>query len=344
MSRGQLILCVAIIAIAGRGLADSAKDFLRFVEQGETRRLQALLTKQPALVSARFANNATALHIAAGYGRVDIIRLLLQKGADIHAKDRYGVTPLHYAVLKKQHQALVELLRRGANVNDASFGGLTPLHLAARIDDTVAINILLSRGARLDAKSVIGTPLHEAARWRRTSAAQLLLQKGASVSALDPQGGTPLHAAACNDALAVAQLLLQRRARVDARDRDGNTPLHWACYYGGARLSTVKWLLDRGADPNAKNRRGETALHRLAASYWFYQIHEGVARKHPKPEATIRAEREKYVQNAVAIARLLAQRGAAVDAVDASGHTAADLARAQGVIELERELRKLGRH
>ena len=69
---------------------------------------------------------------AASYGHLDICRLLIDKGAQVEAKDRNGWTPLHWAA----HQGHVETVRllcdRGADVEVRDYRGWRPLHQAVQ--------------------------------------------------------------------------------------------------------------------------------------------------------------------------------------------------------------------
>jgi hypothetical protein len=72
----------------------------------------------------------TYLHAAASCGQVDVARLLLDSGADLHAKDKKGQTPLHASSQMGYVEVAKLLLARGADVNATAIGAMTPLHCA----------------------------------------------------------------------------------------------------------------------------------------------------------------------------------------------------------------------
>jgi ankyrin repeat protein len=98
------------------------------------------------------------LFLAVRYGQKEVAELLIEKGADVNAKNNYGETPLAYALNNKEIADL--LIAKGADVNaKGDFGG---------------------------------TPLHEAAGSGHKETAKLLIEKGADVNAKDDDGETPL--------------------------------------------------------------------------------------------------------------------------------------------------------
>jgi ankyrin repeat protein len=143
-----------------------------------------------------------------------------------------------------------DLLDRGAQVDARDKYGSTPLHRAAIHDHTDIARLLLDRGAEVDARDRDGqTPLHWAARNDHTDIARLLLDRGAEVDARDRDGQTPLHWAAFYGRKDTARLLLDRGAEVDARNKYGHTPLYNAAFMGFSSTDTARFLIQSGADP-----------------------------------------------------------------------------------------------
>jgi len=108
--------------------------------------------------------------------QLDVVRALLDGGADTEARDEYGGTPLHWAI---EFPKLVSLLlRRGANVDAADRYGCTPLHYACRDGHQSTVKRLLARGAAIYATDKYGvTPLHKTASNPTLDIAKLLIQK-----------------------------------------------------------------------------------------------------------------------------------------------------------------------
>eukprot|EP00562_Extubocellulus_spinifer_P004889 CAMPEP_0178535442 /NCGR_PEP_ID=MMETSP0696-20121128/35547_1 /TAXON_ID=265572 /ORGANISM="Extubocellulus spinifer, Strain CCMP396" /LENGTH=149 /DNA_ID=CAMNT_0020167581 /DNA_START=406 /DNA_END=856 /DNA_ORIENTATION=- len=97
---------------------------------------------------------------AAYDGRVDDVRSLLRRGANIHAVDKWGETPLHKASIKGHDEVAKMLLDAGANVNAANNDGATPLHAASANGHDKVARVLLDEGADINATNEKGeTPL-----------------------------------------------------------------------------------------------------------------------------------------------------------------------------------------
>jgi ankyrin repeat protein len=139
----------------------------------------------------------TALHWAIDRGPLDAVRsnmihLLISKGADIKGRGR-DFTPLHCAAMMDTESVKL-LLDHGANVNARDGAGHTPLYKAAEHGDHAIVELLLQRGAEVNAKNVAGdTALHRAAQYGNVSAAQALVAHGADINALTQSGKTALQ-------------------------------------------------------------------------------------------------------------------------------------------------------
>ena len=114
-----------------------------------------LLLENGASVDVRDSINDTALHDACLFGNSAIVALLLEAGADVHARGCQQNTPLHQV---KRHGSIAQLLlRAGAEVNSRDEGGLTPLDHAIYTDpdrmNFRVFPILLRAGADLPAET-----------------------------------------------------------------------------------------------------------------------------------------------------------------------------------------------
>ncbi len=105
--------------------------FFKAVKAGDIEQVRALLAEDPTLVQQMDKDLSTPLHWAAWKGHAEIIELLVDHGADVHAhnqNEHWGTTPLHAAAHGNQPKAVTALLKRGADVNAAKRPqGGTPL-------------------------------------------------------------------------------------------------------------------------------------------------------------------------------------------------------------------------
>jgi len=95
-----------------------------------------------------------ALFDAAAEGRLEEIRSLLDRGANINAVDTANWTPLHLASINGHHQCVELLLDRGANINAVDKYNYTPLHYASVNGHHQCIELLIDRGADKSIKNV----------------------------------------------------------------------------------------------------------------------------------------------------------------------------------------------
>ena len=130
-------------------------------------------------------NGVTPLHVAASWGHANVVRALLEHGADAGARDKDGGTPLHFAALTGQVDAVCALLEHGADAGAQGKDGGTPLHLvplhfAALNDQAAAVCALLDGGADAEVRGKGGaTSLHLAAWKGHADVVRLLRDAGA---------------------------------------------------------------------------------------------------------------------------------------------------------------------
>ena len=215
--------------------------------------------REPSDSSYRFRK--TGLHVTAGFGLVELLSLLLDRGIDINARDSDKNTALHDAVVYRHPDALKLLLKRGAKVNVRNIDDNTPLYLAVSFSYEELLPTLLKKGAGVDYHCKDGwLPLHKAADNGHLAITQTLLNHGASVRARSVRGLSPLHRAAGRGHVQVVQLLLSRGSPVDLTTVDGWTPLHGASSSGQDEV--VRVLLEHNAEVDRRSRDQRTALHR----------------------------------------------------------------------------------
>ena len=255
---------------------------------------------------------------------VEMLKLLTShgcKGAHLDVLAHDGTAALHRAYSDKQPDVVAMLLEGGADVNVQAKGGDTALHIVAGLGDVEACTLLLSKGANASAVGKGGaTPLHLACENASTELATMLLAAGADANAAREDGSTPLYLV-CHDGhfdIDIVRLLLSHEAKPDASGSTGSTALHEACKCG--QFEAARMLLDRGANANARNREKDTPLF-VAVDANESEMAKLVIER----GADVNAEGDHGSpfflacrNNAFGIASLLADKGASVEAVDAS--------------------------
>uniref|UniRef100_A0A673BQ61 Ankyrin-1 n=1 Tax=Sphaeramia orbicularis TaxID=375764 RepID=A0A673BQ61_9TELE len=183
--------------------------------------------------------------------------------------EQSGLTPLHVASFMGHLNIVKILLQKGASPSASNVvTGHTPLHIAAREGHVQTVRILLDMEAQQTKMTKKGfTPLHVASKYGKVDVAELLLERGANPNAAGKNGLTPLHVAMGYTPLHVAchygnikmvKFLLQQQANVNSKTRLGYTPLHQAAQQGHTDIVTL--LLKHGAQPNETTTNGTSAL------------------------------------------------------------------------------------
>lgn len=117
-------------------------------------------------------------------------------GADTTAIDLTGWTSLHLCTMRGDHVVSEHLLQRGAQINARDEWRHTPLHWAAYRGRIEVVKVLLQHGALVNLQDIAGqTPLHWVSYAGHFEIAQLLLKEGASLDTVDKNMMTALHVA-----------------------------------------------------------------------------------------------------------------------------------------------------
>ena len=204
-----------------------------------------------------------ALIIAATYGYLNIMKLLIARGADTKKVAIKGKTVLMVS-LENNHVAAVNfLLEKGANPNEEDFEGNKPINRAMKLHFYKIVESLLNAGATFDVDYYDAhgwTLLLRAVSKNHLKEVEFLLSIGADVNRTTKSGFSPLMCAANDDLrIQITELLLARGANTDAFDPATGTALMIAARQNCPK--TVELLINKGVDLDfEKGESGHTAL------------------------------------------------------------------------------------
>lgn len=175
----------------------------------------------------------TALHYACIHNHPDLIKKLVDHGADINALDKDNFSPLLCSIITKHSQCLNLLLELGAKGDDDSEKYYIPLNFACQNGDYEAAKMLLSRWPSVIKPDAEGLyPIHIVARAGHDKLIPLLIPYN-NVNQIDKLNKwTALFYAASEGHVTAVKELLKAKAQADILDEDGHTPLYYATWEG----------------------------------------------------------------------------------------------------------------
>lgn len=243
------------------------------VLRGDFELVQSLITSGDADVDTPDEEKGvTALLLAAGKGKVQVVELLVKLGANVTLqRGKYQMSALHCAT-KGGHLAVVKVLLSAdnSNLNALDGTGCTALYWATRKGHVKIAEYLLDQGADAEKTRADWRPLHTACTRDDLAMVTLLLAKGAHVNATMEFGITPLDFTATQGSVEVATVLLDAGADVNNQDeKTATTPLHRAAIRGG--MDMVSLLISRGARVDAETNDEATPLF-AAAEYGHLEV------------------------------------------------------------------------
>ncbi|CAM9321837.1 unnamed protein product [Chrysoparadoxa australica] len=216
-------------------------------------------------------DGVTILMLAALGGHLDMVKLLLEAGADVTAQDEAGTTALLNAIKGNYGDVATVLVQAGANPNDVYVdeeGNRHNLLMDAIIVENAEFAALLVKaGADLSVTDEQGvTTLVQAAHRNMTSIAKLLLEEGVDASQASLEGITALIAAASEGHTEIVRLLLEEaHSDPDVCDKDGTSALMAASVRG--HKDVVELLIAHNANVNAQNNYGHRYPSQCCSPY-----------------------------------------------------------------------------
>ena len=237
------------------------------------------------------ADGMTPLHYATRYGKnvvggcereaeetdtgLEVVRLLVEHGADYNKQDDYSLTPLHHSAMRGYVKVVEFLLGLdNIDINSRDKQGSTALHIAATYKNEMISQMLLEGKASVRMKDRQGqTPLHRAAQEGDGQIISLMLdnlssdEKDISMMEEDSDGNTPLTLAVQagnSEAVNVFMTDCECSTFINSPNNQGESPIHFASRSGDT--DTLALLLDNGAKIDETNSMIQTPLYLAAAN------------------------------------------------------------------------------
>ena len=207
--------------------------------------------------------NEGLLHIACKKNNVDLVKYLVDNGADINRLECLNFrTPLCIACENNNVDLVKYLVEHGADINKADGLG-TPLSIACSRGNLAIVEYLVEHGADINKAAEFETPLSEACSRGNLAIVEYLVEHGANVDQKDNLGQAPLHIACENSNKDLVEYLVEHGANVrqkacwDSTPWD-RTPLYIARKKGNKDI--VEYLVEHGAGKSLFERVIDAAV------------------------------------------------------------------------------------
>jgi ankyrin repeat protein len=163
--------------------------------------LSKLIALKPSIVTEKDVYKGNTLLHRSAYN-VDLVKCLVENGADVHAKDRSGRTPIFYAVINEEQDVVEYLLQHGEQINVKDKENRTPLFCAAELEKKTLAEFLINKGADINAKDIYENNLlhhvvlKRVVKYNTRNRSQLemlefLKEKGTDINAKNKYGQLP---------------------------------------------------------------------------------------------------------------------------------------------------------
>ncbi|PZD29497.1 vegetative incompatibility protein HET-E-1 [Pyrenophora tritici-repentis] len=255
--------------------------------RGHEQVVKTLLDKG-ADVNAQGGRFGNALQAASYGGYEQVVKALLDNGADVNAQGGDYNNALQAASVRGHEQVVKRLLDAGADVNAQGEEYSNALYAASARGHEQVVKRLLDAGADVNAQGeVYDNALQAASRGGYEQVVKMLLDKGAEVNAQGGRYGNALYIASARGHEQVVKMLLDKGADVNAQGGEDGNALQAASWEGHEQV--VKTLIDKGADVNAQGEEYSNALY--AASV---EGHEQVVKRLLDAGADVNAQGGGY--------------------------------------------------
>ena len=184
----ELTTCISLLMLAPILLA-GCQSIQAAAREGNLKEVKRQLAWGVNVNAETLRMRIAPLHEAAGNGHTKIVKLLLEKGADVNIRDEGGATPLHWATRNGHTEVMRILLENGADTRQRGTGCGSPLEWAARKGQIQIVEILLAYGADINYEK----PLHAAVGAGHVGMVEYMVARGADVDKRNDGGCPPLH-------------------------------------------------------------------------------------------------------------------------------------------------------
>ncbi len=256
------IATAALLIITG---AAQAQEIFNAIKNNDTAKVKLLIGNDKSLLKSSDLAGNSPLHFAAYRGYADITDYLLSEGADIECINNMGYTPLGMIARSEgQFETARLLIEKDANINAKDPLGQTPLNNAAMYNvDNRIIDLLLGHKAEIDTtRESLGDMLASACQRGHLELFRFIEKLGGdSLFGNETTDRIFMRNAIAGGSLNIVKILQDKDIKIDlSANYYGFTPLHSAAANANAP-EMIEFLVRNGADINARTLDGRSAYN-----------------------------------------------------------------------------------
>ncbi|MDP3787708.1 MAG: ankyrin repeat domain-containing protein [Candidatus Chromulinivorax sp.] len=194
-----------------------------------------------------------AFYLMIKYNDVKKIKKLNPSMVNLQAQDDFGYTPLHWACVHNAIDVAKLFILKGCNIHTKNNDDWSLLHTTAGNNSLELVKLLIQKGVNIENKDNFGkTPLNSAVCTHAIETVKFLIDAGADVNAQDNTHATPLLCLSVYlEPIELAQMLIDAGAHVNFTNDYGYSPLSMAVSFDSIEVAQL--LIDKGAFVNSSS-------------------------------------------------------------------------------------------
>jgi ankyrin repeat protein len=258
-----ILSILLVFTISGSLFAN--QQLLNAVKSAKLNKIKDILT-QGANIDITDKAGKTPVVIAAEYNRMDVVKLLLDTNANYGTRDNKGGTLMHIIAGKKgaaNLDVLKKLLQMGADMNARDLKGISPAGRAIKNGCKDNFKAILDAGYFKDSVESEMPAVNFAYENGQADIAAMLIEKEADINRTNNKGESLIHLAVMKNDVKFITKLLGMNVNASKQDSEGRTPLLLAVEKNKRQAAML--LIEKGQDIKSVDIKGRTILHHLAS-------------------------------------------------------------------------------
>ncbi len=220
--------------------------------------LKSEILKPLVDASLKKIKDNSPLRWAIEYYKPNLVKLLVEKGSDIHAVDFEGKNALMWAIISIEPDLAKILIEKGSDIHTVDSWGINALMYAIDSKQPDLAKILIEKGSdihAIDSKGI--NALMWAIKFEQPDLAKILIEKGSDIHAVDSKGKNALMYAIDSKQPDLAKILIEKGSDIHAVDSKGKNALMYAI--DSKQPDLAKILIEKGSDIHAVDSKGRNA-------------------------------------------------------------------------------------